>query len=266
MKSIRKFLLPLLLLCLTASAAPLKSDWKLCRGATLETRDGKQYLRVVIRPEEKEAMNCAEAEFDLAPWADSMVELTIRARAKGVSAPVNYYNGVKFMLNFTDETGKEYWNNVVRLDGTFDWRDISFAALIGRPGKKSLLKLGLQESSGEVEFDLGSLRVTKLFGAPAEPYTAVYSDTVASAPQFRGVMSPVRFKAEDFDTLGEWNVNLVRAQMIRNWGKAGTDRDLGEYDAWLDGMLDHYEKMFPLGYRKGIRFVIDLHTLPGGPV
>lgn len=123
------------------------------------------------RPEEKEAMNCAEAEFDLAPWADSMVELTIRARAKGVSAPVNYYNGVKFMLNFTDETGKEYWNNVVRLDGTFDWRDISFAALIGRPGKKSLLKLGLQESSGEVEFDLGSLRVTKLFGAPAEPYT-----------------------------------------------------------------------------------------------
>ena len=264
MKSIRKFLLPLLLLCLTASAAPLKSDWKLCRGATLETRDGKQYLRVVIRPEEKEAMNCAEAEFDLAPWADSMVELTIRARAKGVSAPVNYYNGVKFMLNFTDETGKEYWNNVVRLDGTFDWRDISFAALIGRPGKKSLLKLGLQESSGEVEFDLGSLRVTKLFGAPAEPYTAVYSDTVASAPQFRGVMSPVRFKAEDFDTLGEWNVNLVRAQMIRNWGKAGTDRDLGEYDAWLDGMLDHYEKMFPLGYRKGIRFVIDLHTLPGG--
>ena len=52
MKSIRKFLLPLLLLCLTASAAPLKSDWKLCRGATLETRDGKQYLRVVIRPED----------------------------------------------------------------------------------------------------------------------------------------------------------------------------------------------------------------------
>lgn len=77
-------------------------------------------------------------------------------------------------------------------------------------------------------------------------------------------MSPVRFKAEDFDTLGEWNVNLVRAQMIRNWGKAGTDRDLGEYDARLNGMLDHFEKMFPLGYRKGIRFVIDLHTLPGG--
>ena len=79
-------------------------------------------------------------------------------------------------------------------------------------------------------------------------------------------MSPVRFKAEDFDTLGEWNVNPVRAQMIRNWGKAGTDRDLGEYDARLNGMLDHFEKIFPLGYRKGIRFVIDLHTLPGGPV
>lgn len=29
-------------------------------------------------------------------------------------------------------------------------------------------------------------------------------------------------------------------------------------------MLNHHEKMFPLGYRKGIRLAIDLHTLPGG--
>ena len=77
-------------------------------------------------------------------------------------------------------------------------------------------------------------------------------------------MSPVRFKAEDFDTLGEWNVNLVRAQMIRNWGKAGTDRDLAEYDRWLNSKLDHLEQVFKEAEKYGIRFVIDLHSPPGG--
>ncbi|MBS1370760.1 MAG: cellulase family glycosylhydrolase [Lentisphaeria bacterium] len=262
-----KFLLrlTLLLFAVAVSAGPLKPQWKLCRGAGLETRDGKQYLRVTVRPEDKAEMNCASAEFDLTPYAGCMAEFSIRARAKEVSEPRNYYNGVKFMLNFTDADGREYWNNVLSLSGTFDWRTISFCATVGVPGGKSQLKLGLQESSGEVEFDLDSLRVTKLFSTPDETYTADYSDAVRSTPQLRGVMSPVRFREEDFATLREWNVNLVRAQMIRNWHKANAERDLGDYDRWLDGMLDHYEEMFKLGHEKyGLRFVIDLHTLPGG--
>ncbi len=85
---------------------------------------------------------------------------------------------------------------------------------------------------------MDSLRIVKLFTAPREKYTARYSDAVRNTPPLRGVMSPVRFKAEDFTTLREWNVNLVRAQLIRNWGKTGTDRDFAQYDSWLNDMLE----------------------------
>ncbi|UKI30604.1 MAG: hypothetical protein L6W00_22145 [Lentisphaeria bacterium] len=168
---------------------------------------------------EKSRTHCASAKIDLTPYAESLVIFSIRARAREVSRPRNYYNGVKFMLHFTDENNREQWKNAVRIDGTFDWKEISFYAMIGRPGNQSTLKLGLQESSGEVEFDLNSLRVVKLFTAPQEKYTARYSDAVRNTPPLRGVMSPVRFKAEDFATLRDWNVNLVRAQLVRNWGR-----------------------------------------------
>ncbi|UKI29753.1 MAG: hypothetical protein L6W00_17050 [Lentisphaeria bacterium] len=36
----------------------------------------------------------------------------------------------------------------------------------------------------------------------------------------------------------------MRAQITRAWGKANTDRDLAEYDRWLDGKLDHLEEVF----------------------
>ncbi len=65
-------------------------------------------------------------------------------------------------------------------------------------------------------------------------------------------------------TLGLWNVNLVRGQMSRNWGQIGTELDLDDYDRWLDGKLDHLEQAMNWGKEFGIRFIIDLHALPGG--
>ena len=44
-------------------------------------------------------------------------------------------------------------------------------------------------------------------------------------------MSPKAFRDEDMRVLGmEWKANVIRWQLTRNWGKAGTDRDLAEYD------------------------------------
>ncbi len=263
MKSHGKFLLPaLLLLTAAAAAGPLPLKWKLCDGAKIENG---RYLTVSVRPEEKAGQHCAAAEFDLPSYADSMIEFSIRARAKEVSKPPQAYNGVKFMLHYNDAAGKQHWPGAGDF-GSFDWQELTFFALIGKPGKQSQLKLGLQDSSGEVEFDLDSLRVSKLFSAPQEEYTAVYSNAVAAAPPLRGVMSPGRtLTEEDFVTLKEWNVNLVRAQITRNWHKVGTDRDLAEFDSWVNGKLDRFETMFKLGHEKyGLRFVIDLHTYPGG--
>jgi len=46
-------------------------------------------------------------------------------------------------------------------------------------------------------------------------------------------MSPPSFKADDLVTLGKWKVNLVRAQICRNWGVPDAERNLTEYNHWM---------------------------------
>ena len=248
------------------SAATPELEWKPGRFGRIAERDGKRFLTVQVPPEAKEAMNCAEAPIDLVPFRGSTLGFRIRARAKDVSIPPRVYNGVKFMLNYVDGNGLEHWHNISGVAGSFDWKELVFSAPVSATAGTGLVKLGLQESSGEVEFDLSSLKIEPLFPAVRSNYKAVYTDRVKSVPPLRGVMSPTReFTEDDWKTLKEWNVNLVRAQLCRNWGKIGTERDLEEYDQWLNAKLDHYEKMFRIGYEKyGLRFVIDLHTPPGG--
>jgi endoglucanase len=62
----------------------------------------------------------------------------------------------------------------------------------------------------------------------------------------------------------DWKANLIRWQIQRNWGKPGTDRDLAEYDRWIDSKLDELDKVLESCRKHGIRLVIDLHTPPGG--
>jgi aryl-phospho-beta-D-glucosidase BglC (GH1 family) len=78
-------------------------------------------------------------------------------------------------------------------------------------------------------------------------------------------MSPNRFRDEDLRVLGEeWNANVIRWQLMRNWGVAGTDRDLAEYDRWLHGRLDEFEAALDACLRYGILAVLDMHSPPGG--
>ena len=93
-----------------------------------------------------------------------------------------------------------------------------------------------------------------------------YSDSLRALPQLRGVMSPVRDMTEDdFATLREWGVKLLRYQMVRGWGVKNADRDLDDYDKWLGGKLDHLEFfVLPTAVRYGMKVVIDLHVPPGG--
>ena len=52
-------------------------------------------------------------------------------------------------------------------------------------------------------------------------------------------MSPTAFREEDIRVLGrEWNANVIRWQIVRNWGKSGTERDLAEYGRWIDAKLE----------------------------
>jgi aryl-phospho-beta-D-glucosidase BglC (GH1 family) len=78
-------------------------------------------------------------------------------------------------------------------------------------------------------------------------------------------MSPNSFSDEDMRVLGkEWNANVIRWQITRNWGRPGTDRDLPEYDRWIASELDDLDKALAAAQRYGLKVVIDMHSPPGG--
>ena len=93
-----------------------------------------------------------------------------------------------------------------------------------------------------------------------------YSERVRALPPLRGVMSPVRDMTEDdFRTLASWGVRLLRYQIVRDWSRTNANRDLPEYDRWLDSRLDHLEFfVLPMARLHGMKVAIDLHVTPGG--
>ena len=83
-------------------------------------------------------------------------------------------------------------------------------------------------------------------------------DAAASAhTQYRGVMSPTHFRAQDFDDLQQWKVNLVRWQV-----KADPKTLAGPVD-WTP-QLDALAQALDAGQKHGIRIVVDLVNPPGG--
>ena len=93
-----------------------------------------------------------------------------------------------------------------------------------------------------------------------------YSEQVQNLLPMRGVMSPSReMNEDDFKTLKDWGVTLLRYQMIRGWGETNGNRDIDEYGRWLDGKLEHFDKfVLPMAVRYGMKVVLDVHVPPGG--
>ena len=94
----------------------------------------------------------------------------------------------------------------------------------------------------------------------------LFWSAAAEEGPLRGVMSPAREMTEDdFRTLSDWHVKLLRYQMVRDWHALNANRDLDEYDNWLKGKLDHLESfVLPKARECGMKVVIDLHVPPGG--
>ncbi len=233
------------------------------------TRDapgGKWCLTVDVPADGRRAANMVSLPVDLTPFRGMMLHFECRAKAEGVTKPAQAYNGVKFMLHYKAPSG-ELWRNQDHVQGTFDWKPLGFSAPIPADATAGDLSLGLQDSTGKVWFT--DLVVTVL--RPRAPRRPAPDPNAPPAykghdlPRLRGVMAPNVFRDDDLRVLGtEWKANLIRWQLNRNWGKAGTERDLAEYDRWLDGRLDELEKALTACRKHGIMAVIDLHALPGG--
>lgn len=261
--------LPLLPALETVGGGYAQLPWKSTDGTgRVITENGRRIAVVEVPKGSEKGMHWLTAPVDVKPFMDKRVTMSIRARWQNVTRPPEKWNGVKFMFNYTGADGSRFWHHPQGLSGDRDWTEIS--AMIEPPeagAHSGRLVLGLENSSGRVEFDLDSLKTFVMFG-PGDRlntgYKVSYPDRIANGPRRRGVMSPHTMTEADFKTLKEWNVNLIRYQIMRNWGKVGSDVDLDEYDRWINGKLDHLAQILEWARQYGIQVVIDLHTPPGG--
>lgn len=228
--------------------------------------EGTTSLRITVPPDQATGTHMIHVPIDLTRYRNCRLLVECVAKADNVSKPSATYLGVKCMLHYQSKTDGPFWQNQNDVYGTFDWRKLWFVAPIAPDATDGRINLGLQGSAGTVWFDAVKITVFKRPVVrpkpPANPPPAFKGHDL---PRLRGVMSPNVFRDEDLRVLGtEWKANVIRWQITRNWGRAGTDRDLAEYDRWLTGELNDMDKALEACRRYGIKVVVDMHSPPGG--
>ena len=297
------------LLCL-ASAAPVPAQqvqipmpalrplpelkWRLPpKYATLEG----DRLVIDIPEEAGPADACASAEVppELLAGAGGFA-MAVEASGRGLAKPSKPYLGFKFQLHWRESaTGREGYPDSAKETGDFGPKTVVLETVFAdaRPDSATLM-LGLQGSSGHVEFDLATLRAAPtqgLFRRVNEDYIVRYPDddcpqmtnvhksslstNVNWNSQFvdndnlsfvnnlplRGCMLPVRATTEDdIATLASWGATMARFQIARRSDNA----DLAEYAAWVDSRLDNLEEVLRWAGARGMKICVDLHVTPGG--
>lgn len=228
---------------------------------------GTTSLSVSIPADSREKQAMIRLSMDLTRYRGCRLLFTCQVKARDVTKPADLWNGVKFMLHYTSPATGPYWQNRNGVYGTFDWKELSFLARIAPDAEGGELDLGLQDSTGTVWFD--EIEVSVFRGPPpTRPKPPAHPGPVFTGhkvPRLRGVMSPQKFRDEDLRVLGlEWKANVIRWQITRNWGRAGTDRDLAEYDDWFNAKLGELDEALAACRRYGLKVVVDMHTPPGG--
>lgn len=248
-----------------------KLEWKasdeFCRK---EHRDGRTFLVIDVPRGREAGIHAFLAKIDVKSFRNKSVSVMIRYRVDNVGNPPKLYLGSKLMLGYTVGGGKR-WPDANLPEGSSDgWMTGTLVEGFRSNADNGELMLGLQDVSGRIEFDLSTLEIGEAFSPENRinlDYIVSYPEAVERHCRQRGVMAPGRRMSEDdLKTLHRWGANLVRAQITRNWGAINTELDLAEYKQWLDAKLDDLEKTMELARKYGIKFVIDLHSPPGGKI
>lgn len=248
---------------LWAAAWAGDGNWKLGK---YTTRTGD--VVTVDIPAGKPDSGSATCLYDFPRLDGKVFRASIRARGFGVSRPEPSYLGFKFMATYRDDaSGALNYPGAAQVGDDFPWQTVSFTdGNVGVKRAPGTFTLGLQAATGRVEFDLSSFKVEVL--PPLWPETnathrCVYTPRVKDAPARRGVMLGHGLTEEDFKVLHRWGVTLARFQMTRHWNTVGGNRDLADFDRYIDGELDLLEKHLAWAKKYGIQIVVDLHAAPG---
>ena len=221
----------------------------------------------------------ATAEIDLSGWAQRSFEAEVRCRGERLVRDSRRDRGVKLSLHYEDTSGiMQYPCAPAPEEGDFGWTNLRMSVTFGAvPCAKSprpKVVLGLQQTSGRIEFDLSSLRLHN--EPPRYPlvdndYQVKYPPEVASRGRMRGVMGRGvgKNKERDIEDLKNYGANLIRLQMNgfaqkRPPRKGEKPKTLADWNKWLARCLDDAERVLGMLEERGMMMVLDMHNPPLG--
>lgn len=250
--------------------AASRDAWALETCAAWEQAAGQgTVLGVCIPPAYSgELEAAARLRIDLAAYRGKRINLFCRAKAEDVTKPRDDWNGIKFMLHYRTPSTGERWESLPSAPtGSFAWRVLAFQLTLPEDIGEAELTLGLQDSRGRLLFDDVRIELERQQKAvlPAPRPNRLPAFTGHTQPRLRGAMVESEFNEEALRTLGQgWGANLVRWQITRDGSGTGANRDLPEYNRWLDQKLSELDHVLATCVRSGLLVAIDLHSLPGG--
>lgn len=205
--------------------------------------------------------------------AEKVLYLRARLKYENVSKPLRPWNGVKFMIT-TRQNGKFQYHQRGSEYGSREWFDAEIYAPLD-PGAEpqATFSIGLEDSTGTLyvrDIQARVMNLTDLYPAYAPAgYRPQYTRRVLDERRRRGTMSPSTFLpdstiSQDLPELKRWGANLIRWQLIRNWGKTGTDQDTAEYLEWVKARIPEVRQVLDFAAENDMKVVLDLHVPPGG--
>ena len=221
-----------------------------------------------ISADTRHGANTVQAAVDLSPYRSKEIIVKCRIKAENVSRPKESYNGVKLMLHYETPSAGRQWPGARIPPGTFDWQSFNFTTTLPEEIGQAYIVLGLQDSTGTVLFDDLSVALSRhqivRHPPPMKNPPPVFKGH--ALPRLRGAMTGSReITEEDIRHFAEeWGGNLFRFQINRNWHKADDNRDIAEYNRWVDSRLDVLEQVLVHCEKYGVYVAVDLHALPGG--
>jgi hypothetical protein len=188
--------------------------------------------------------------------------LSAMVRAEGVSAKLQSWNGIKFMMPMTVGGNKLYPQAAIEV-GTFGWRRVVWQAYVPDDATQAALVLGLESVTGRVWFDDVKITVRRVLPPLVARAAAGPIYRGHTLPRLRGAMVSTNATEEDLRVLGqEWKANLIRWQLCGFKPRMDTG-DTAAYETMLAEHLKKLDAILPACEKYGLMVVVDLHTGPG---
>ena len=249
-------------------------DWKISPSCSRYVRIDNGTLTVSVPEGCSNAFAYATASLDLKDLDRSVLDVVVKAKASNVNAYNRPGRGFKVSIHHKNPaTGAWSYPCVTKYQtASFDWTTIKMSLPIGEiPPSEARLVLGLQQASGEAQYDLRSLEIRKsppLFPMCDNDRKVGYPDKIANATCLHGVMSPGAWRTteKDIDDLKNLGAKIVRMQMnafLTGKGK-GFRGTMDDWDKWLAKWLVHIDDALGWLEARDMQMVLDLHNTPIG--